>query len=40
MVDLVNPQDTVVMVAAMTEREGMLVSIIAHVTCALSRQII
>ena len=40
MIDLINPQDLVVVVAVMTEKEDMLVDITAHVICALLCQII
>ena len=36
MIDPVNPQDKVVVVAAMAKEEDMLVDIIAHVMCALA----
>ena len=35
MIDLINPQDKVVVVVVMTQKEDMLVDIIAHVMCAL-----
>ena len=35
MTDLVNPQDKVAVVAGITEKDDMLVSIIAHVMCTL-----
>ena len=35
MIDPVNPQDKVVVVAVMAEKEDTLVYIIAHVMCAL-----
>ena len=37
MIDPINPQDKVVVVAMMTEKEDMLVDIIAHMMCALLR---
>ena len=37
MIGQVNPQDKVTVVAVMTEKEDMLVFIIAHVMCALLR---
>ena len=37
MIDPFNPQDKVVVVAVMTEREDMLVDIIAYVVCTLLR---
>ena len=37
MTDPINPQDKVVTVAVMTEKEDMLVDIVAHVMCALLR---
>ena len=35
MIDPINPQDTVVVVAVMTEKDDMLVDMIAHVMCTL-----
>ena len=37
MLDAINPQDKVVVMAMMNEKEDMLVYIIAHVMCALFR---
>ena len=40
MIDPVKARDKVVVVAVMTEKEDMLVYIVAHIMCALVREII